>query len=583
MHRCPGGRTPHHRPARRGATQGPIALVAGLGLALLALPVAAQTAGSGTAGTGTTGAGTTTSAGTTGGASTATGPRLSAMRYGALGFPIGTETLLLNDPVRAWTIRPSVSVDVMATDNVFLTARDRRSDLITSVSPSIVASVNTARLEGTLTYAPRAYFYAATDGQDRLDHFLNGRALATLIEERLFFDMRAQSSVQALTGGFAPGSTSVVDRRNRVQTTSVRLSPYVQNRFGGLGTLQVGYAFQYVDQANGSGLGGGGGGGAGSLAGGLGSSTFFTPGDFTSHEGYATFRTGEDLGRYAATARLSATEYDGTGVLDGATRRIGLVENSYAITNSIAALLDLGYEQQRYAGPRPYELDSAIWAVGVRLTGAESTLTAKYGRREGFESAFLDGSVAVGARTRVAARYEERVTTTSQFAADQLATARFDSAGNPVDPVTGMPLTSSTDSLLAVQSGLLRYKTGSVSVAQTWPRDVITVSLIRDERTPVNPAPGSTGFNQDALSGSLTWVRDLTPELTGTAFLQYGVTETRGRGEQDFFTGGVSLNRALGQGLFGTLQYRLTNRDDYSGSGRAIQNLVLVGLRKDFW
>jgi uncharacterized protein (PEP-CTERM system associated) len=568
-----GGRTP---PSCK--PHGHLALAAGLGLALVAAPATAQTSGGATSSGSATSAGSTTS----GGSTAATGPRVSALRYGGLGLPVGTDTLLVSDPVRAWTIRPSISVDLMATDNVFLTARDRRSDLITSVAPSIVASANTARLQGVFSYSPRAYFYASTDGQDRLDHFLNAQALATLVEERLFFDMRANAGVQSLTGGVAPGTTSVVDRRNRVQTTSVRLSPYLQNRFGGLGTLQVGYAFQYVDQSTGSGLGGGGDGG--SLAGGLGSSSFFTPGDFTSHEGYATFRTGEDLGRYAAVARVSATEYDGTGVLDGASRRIGLVENSYAITNGIAALVDLGYEQQRYAGPRPYELDSAIWALGVRLTGPDSSITAKYGRREGFESGFLDASVALGARTRLAARYEERVTTTRQFAADRLATAQLDPSGNPVDPVTGTPLLGAgSDSLLAVQGGLLRWKTGSVSISQTWPRDLVTVSLIRDERAPVNAAPGSTVFSQEAISGSLTWVRDLTPELTATAYLQYGVTETRGRGDQDFFTGGLSLSRALGQGLYGTMQYRLTNRDDYSGSGRAIQNLVLVGLRKDFW
>jgi hypothetical protein len=580
--------------------QGALDPKAGLCAVLLCLPLAAgaQTpaAGGATGGAsggaagGAAGAAAATGAAQPGGgggggaaASPATGPRASALRVGGLGFPVGAEPVAGPAPARAWTLRPSLGIELIATDNAFNSVRDRRADLITTVRPSLVASAQTARVTGAISYSPVVAYYAATGGQNRVDHFLNGQALVTLAPDWLFLDLRANSSVASLTGGLPAGGTVVTDRRNRVQTTSVQVSPYVQFRLPSIGTAQFGYAFQYVDQsAGGTGLGGGGG-TTGGLAGGLGGTAFFAPGDYIAHEGFAQVATGEELGRLSLTGRVSATAYDGEGVLDGASRRIGVVESRYAITPAFAALVDLGYEQQRYAGPRPLDVDSPIWALGFALTGPDSSLTAKYGRRDGFESFSLDSSIAIGGRTRLAARYEERLTTTTLRAAQQLARAQFDAAGNAVDPVTGIPIAPGiADNLLAVQGGLIRTRTATAALTQTWPRDTVTLSLTRDERTPVNPAPGSAVFAQRGLTGGISYVRQIRPDLSGALFGQYGVAESPGRGDSETYSAGVSLSRDFGQGLSGTMQYRHSNRGDFSGAN-AVQNLVLLGLRKDFW
>jgi hypothetical protein len=579
-------------PARRLAGSA----LAGLCALVIAWPALAQTAsGGGSAGGGSGGgtggggtAGTTAGGGATGGAGTggtaggtaATGPRSTALRFGTLGFPVGADTLLLGAPQRAWTFRPSLSVDVIATDNVRLTSRDRQSDISTAITPSILAVADTARLQGVLSYRPIGYLYASTPDQNRIDHFLDAQGLATLVEDRFFLDMRAASSVSSLTGGLGTGYSPGLARNDRVQTTSARVSPYLQFRFGGLGTLQTGYAFQYVDQTAGrNGIGGG----APTLPA-AGTTGFNIVGDYTAHEGFATFRTGDDFGRFGFVTRLSAIEYDGTGVLDGASRQLGVVEASYAVTRSLSLLADGGYERQRYGGPRPFELDSPIWGAGVQLTGPDSAITARYGRRDGFESATLDGSVALGARTRLTARYEERLTTTQQLAGARLAAARLDQFGNQVDPITGVPLLpGATESLLAQRGGLFRLRTAGVSLSQVWDRDVVTVSAGREERTPVNGAPALFNTNQNGYSASVSWTRELSPEMSGSLFAQYGVTDVPSGPDRENYSAGASLSRQLGQGITGTMQYRYTSRDDAVGGGRAIQNLVLVGLRKDFW
>ena len=585
--------------ARRRGALDPLA---GFCAALVMLPLAAwgQTPpAGGAAGGGATGAGATAGqgqaaapGGATQGAAAqagaagaqaanpATGPRASALRVGGLGFPVAAEPILLTD--RAWTIRPGIGLDLIATDNAFLTSRNRESDLIVSVSPSIAVAAQTSRLTGGFNYRPIFSYYTSTPGQERLDHYLNGQALVTLQPDWLFLDIRANSNVSSLSGGLPAGATAATNRANRLQTTSVQISPYVQFRIPQIGTAQIGYSFQYVDQSAGGNGFGGGGTSTSSLAGAIGGTPFLASGDYIAHEGFAVVSTGDEFGRLSMTGRLSAVEYVGDGVFDGAYRRSGVVQNSYAVTRGFAALLDLGYEQQHYGGTRPFDLDSPIWAVGFQITGPDTSIIAKYGRRDGFESFSLDSSVPIGGRTRLTARYEERLTTTSQLAAQQLQRAQFDQAGNQVDPVTGIPIVPSfADNLLTQQAGLQRMRIGAAAITQSWERDTITLSLTRDEREPVNPDPRN--FAQQGITGGLTWVRLLTPDLSGSLFGQYGRTETSSRGSGSTYSAGASLSRDFGQGLTGTMQYRYTNRGDYLGTGSATQNMLLVGLRKDFW
>jgi len=568
------------RTIRRGAAPGAALLVA---LLACAHPVAAQSPGA-------AGIATPISPAplpiTEGASDPRTGPRGSALNLGTLGFPIGLVGEAPGGTPRAYTILPSIAVEAIATDNVNGTRQDRRSDVILSVTPSLAVNFDTASVKGVLAYSPRFQYYVSTPDQQRLDHFFNGQALITLVEERLFVDVRGTSSVRSLSGGFATGSNTVVDRDNRLQTTTFQITPFTQFRFPNIGVAQVGYTFQYVEQsAGGNGLGGGSssslaGGGTG--AGGIGALGFFSAGDFVSHEVFATLRS-EEFDRYSFFARISDTEYDGRGVLDGAYRRIAVVENRYAITQNIAALLDLGYEQQHYGGPRPFDVDGPVWAVGAQATGPSGYVIVKYGRRDGFESLRLDASFQVAPRTRLNARYEERLTTTSLLAASRLASSRLDAVGNVVDPVTGIPISPVlTDELLAVQGGLQKTTAASVGLTHIRLRDTYTLSLTREERTPVNAAPGAAVFQQTAQSVGLSWVRELRPDLSGALFVQYGTIESSGRPDTDVYSAGVALTQDFGQGLRGTLQYRITSREEISGGGRALQNLILVGLRKDF-
>ena len=520
-------------------------------------------------------------AATTGENTISTAPQI---RLGGFGFPTSAPAPELSEPTRRWTVMPSIGVQLMGTDNVFQSVTDRRSDLITTISPALMAAADTARFKGVMSYAPNIQLYANTSGQNRVDHQFNGQGLLVVVPELVFFDVRGSSSIQSLTSGFAPESTALTSRGNTIQTTSLQASPYIIHRFGDMVTVQAGYGYQYVDQAT----GGGNNQPAGSTINGV---PTFIGQHFQAHEFYAVARTGPELGRLAFEGRLINTEYIGTGVLDGAYRRSASVETRYAIIRGVSALVEGGYEQQRYAGTPGVRIDGPIWAVGARIDfSAESFLIAKYGRRDGFDSATVRASLALGGRTSLSANYEERLSTSAQRAGDLLSTTTLDELGNPIDLATGLPAVRPfSSSFLGVQSSLMRMRIGSAAIVQRWPRDTIALGLTYQEQTPISVAPGTVGFQQRGTSGSITWAHELTERTFATAYVQYG-TFDGGQGDGDVVSASLTFSHQLQPRLYGSLQLatysrrngQTSNVIDQRINGRANQNIVLLALRQTF-
>ena len=476
---------------------------------------------------------------------------------------------------RGYTLSPSIAGQVLATDNAQGVARGKRGDIITSITPGILGTVDTARLQGVLEYAPTVQIYASDTRQTRLLQRLNGQLLVSVLPQTLFLDLRGSANTQAASGGFAPQSSPVVNRNNQVQTTAFSASPYLLHRFGDLATVQVGYAFQSVNQE---------------LAGG--STSLTTPGGqriftnqrFTANEGFAVARTGPAFGRLALEARLVSTDYDGTGVLRAAYRRNAVVEARYSVTGWFALLADGGYTSQRYAGTPGLRLDEPIWGAGARFTlGPESFVTLRYQRRDGFDAPAADAAIALGGRTRLYASYGERLTTGAQRAADFLTNGTLDALGNLSDSRTGGPLTQPfSDSFLGAQSSLQRVRRAQVSLIQAWPRDQLSLSFFSERRRPLSIEAGSFAQAESGNSVTAAWSHELSPRMTATASLQYGRLERQGSRTTDVFGASATLFRQLQPRLNGYLQYGLTNRGDGFTAGRAIQNVVLVGMRQTF-
>ena len=156
-----------------------------------------------------------------------------------------------------YLIQPSIDGQVGVTDNALRQAAPRRADVFTVISPSIAVSGDTRLLQVNLAYSPQAVIYANTSSQNQVYQYFNGQALATIVPNAVFVDVRGAITESSLTSGFNQPQTQSLNRNDTVQTTTFEVSPYVQHRFGGLGTGELrlhdrpyvaGYAGQPVQQ-----------------------------------------------------------------------------------------------------------------------------------------------------------------------------------------------------------------------------------------------------------------------------------------------------------------------------------------------
>jgi uncharacterized protein (PEP-CTERM system associated) len=491
----------------------------------------------------------------------------SPYAFGGLGAPLGL--VAPPEPGRTWTVVPSIGLQFLATDNLYETQRNRRSDFITSISPGIYVAADTPRLQLGLNYLPSIQFYANSSDQNRVEHYFSGQANVAVIPGTAYVDVRGAAANQTVTGGFAPEGTTVVGEGNRVQTTSFQISPYLLHRFGGLATAQVGYAFGYSSADGDDAV----------LPGGT--QPYFTSQHSTSNTIFGVLRSGEDFGRIGLEARATGTTFSGTGVLDGAHRNVGALQVSYAVTRELTVMASGGYEDQRYATAPPTEISGPTWSFGARLTPSdESSILVRYGRQNGFNSAFVDAGVSLGARTRLYASYSDGLTTSTLQSQDLLSTTTLSATGNPVNSNTGAPVYYGSG-LLGVQDSLFRSRRAAIGITHAWPRDTVTLSLYREEQRPVGVAPGTVAFSQRGVSGSITWAHELSPVTTAIAYAQYGTNRSPTFGSGDVATFSASLVHRLTPLLSASVQYALTNRT-WDGSGDSIQNILLVALRQEF-
>lgn len=490
----------------------------------------------------------------------------------------------------AFLVSASLGVDAGVTDNALRVERPRRADVFTTVNPTLGVSGDTSRLKVNLSYAPVATLYAQTPSQNRFDHYGNGAALATLVPEAVFLDLRGTVTQQSRTGGYYGQTTTLATNRNdQVQSATFSVTPYAEHRFGGLGTARLGYSLARTVQ---SGYGSQDLNATQAL---LLNNGFGATGNLTTQRERASFVTGENLGRVNDIAVGEAVQYSGVGAYRGAHRNQVTNDVGYAITRTITALAGFGYQDLRFNGVPGVRISEPVWSVGARFTPKQdSSLTVTYGRRDGFNAAAVDGTYSPTARTRVFVRYATGLTTDAEEQQNLLATTNVGPTGLLVDSVTGAPVSSSSGAF-GTQNGLYRLRRFSITGLLLLNRDSVSVSLEQDDRTSV----GAVTASNSGVFGTLSWEHELSPAMTGTASFSYGVDDngkllgTGASGSQRTVQTSLALNYVLTETLTGSARYLFTDRSGGAGQaagpfgyGRTRQNLtenlLLVGLRKSF-
>lgn len=587
-----------------------------IGLAAPAMAQGDATSGNATSGTGSGGsAGVGSirgagvgSAGLDGGVLPAygTGTRVGGLRSQLEGLVGGAGSLLPAGV--AWRIVPAIGVDVGVTDNARRISSPREADVFTEITPSILILGDTPRVSVSLSYSPLAQVYASTPGQNRLDHYLNAGAQVTIIPETFIVDARASVSQQSRTGGFGQagfsnGTRSAFNRQDQVQSTTVQVTPSYVNRFGSLGTAQVLYSLSYTTQNDQSDRFG-----VRPLGSDFGASTssatrvnlngldqgFSPQGSLITHQERATFTTGEDFGRIRTLALIEATQYDGPGSYRGAYRREISLDNAYAINRNVSVLGKVGYEQLRYTGQQGYRFSGITWNVGGRLTpNQDDYIELRYGERNGIQDFSGDASYSPTARIRLLARYNDGITSNAQDQQNLLSSTSVDAFGGSIDTATGAPVATG-GGFFGTQNSVYQLRRLSLSAVYLLSRDTISLSLDREERTPVSQLPNGNSRNtgqapnqfrgDTGTYGTINWEHDLANDWRTNVSLQVG---TRSVGEgSNASERTLSASAGTSYQLSETLSSRATyvfNQRAGGGQDRGFtENLFIVGLRKSF-
>lgn len=493
--------------------------------------------------------------------------------------------------VRPWSFTGDVGVSVGAVDNPGGT-RGGWQPLIL-LSPDFYLTGTTSRLNVALAYSPRLAFYPSTSGQTLLSQNFNGVADAVLVPDLLYLNVRGISDIGSRFGDTALLSNSFVSRSEAVQTTSFSISPYIQRTIGGVGTVTAGYTYAQTFQDSDNRYD--------SLflaPNAAETSGFATTGNLQTNTEYASFTTGENLGRIQNSISATASQFSGSYYYQGASTSSVVDRLSYAVYRWLTVFGTVGY--QTYDYPRSaYQLSVPTGTVGVTLTPNEtSAVTVQYGQVAGIDTVLANGTYSPTARTRVFGSYTVDILTGLGARQGLLGTTSVGIGGALISNLTGGPTVA--NSYLASQYPLSRVKTVTAGGAILFDRDAFSLSAAHSSYEQLGSSISvlgvttASGTNTDTSYVTLDWQHELNPTTNLFSGVSYAISNNgvyygAPNGSQNTVQVFSTLNHLFTETLSGNVS--VSHSERFGGAtqilpaafgGNASQTTILVGLRKSF-
>ncbi|MDI6745933.1 MAG: TIGR03016 family PEP-CTERM system-associated outer membrane protein [Rhodocyclaceae bacterium] len=151
-----------------------------------------------------------------------------------------------------WQITPSIGIEGTYTDNVNLTANNRKSDFVTRISPGLRIEGQSARASGNLNYQWQQYVYAESSARNNQQKSLAANGRLELVEQWLFLDASHNTSQQAVSAFGTQGVGNELINSNRTEVASYRLSPYIQGRLANVADYQLRYSGTHTSSDSGA-------------------------------------------------------------------------------------------------------------------------------------------------------------------------------------------------------------------------------------------------------------------------------------------------------------------------------------------
>lgn len=490
-------------------------------------------------------------------------------------------------PRNPWRFQPSLSIDETYSDNINLAAKgSERSDLVTTISPSLRITRYGPWLTFTTTYTPQLLYYAQGTNGSYVRNYLNAAADATLVQNLLFFTARADVSQQNVSPFGTQGAGTVNGSSNSTETRSYSLGPSLRSRFGNDLSYSAGYQFS---------------------SSGSDSNAYSTSHTSTLYGNFESGTSYRNLG-YTATYSRSEQDYGGNGKIIVESISNGL---NYIVTPTIRARLNVGYDHNQYPTSGQPDLKGVSYSAGGDWNPSQHTsFSGLVGHRYFGPTANITFRRAT-ARTSLSLSYTRDQTNSTGSGLTPVPNAAYVSVDSALQAQFPDPIqrAQAVQSILA-QSGLSTspYGVGSFVSAQLYVqksfqaslgllglRNTVVLSAFRTEsqqlsniQTTFDAFDQATAFRQTGYA--LNWSHKLGPQTNASASYTkthnvaiIGTGDTRSRTMQ------VSVNRQISKRLSGSVALRNnvqsgsggnTGGNFYNGNYR--ENQVLGSLRLTF-
>ena len=452
------------------------------------------------------------------------------------------------------TITPSVEVREAYSDNVDLDPEgDAKTAIISEVVPGLRIRSESARVTSALDAFPILRYQTA--GEDEglsVAGGLAGLGTVEVAEDLFFVDAQASISQQVLSSREA-GSTS-----NQETVQVYRLSPYLQNRFGGFAEAEARYRLSqvFVDDEG--------------TAGGTQTS------DSTTHALNLSLESGSDFSRLFWAVSSLVSEESRTEDDDVSRREVDL-EMRYAFDRSITLIAAGGY-QVFDDGTSENEVDGPTWRVGFRWRpGPRTDLEATYGERDDNQSPNVKFSYKIGPRTTVTAGYSEILEKSQERLNRSLSRIGLDGETDDfIDEDTGLPF-APNPSPFDIDNQTTRVKTFEVGVNGVRGRNTfgLNASFQKEETE-------STDEQEDVIRASVRFSRHLNPQLALNLFAGYERTEFDDGQEDDEYTVTGVLDYEVYSNVRAALTYGFRLQNSNVDTAEFTENRVIASGRISF-
>jgi uncharacterized protein (PEP-CTERM system associated) len=570
------------------------------GLALGGADAAAQVSGIST-GVPALGPGGTGAVGATGGGGIATGiggfgaaPGAFTTPFAAYGLPPAPATappppavtpLEIPSVPPAWRLVPAIELGEAFTDNVNLAPPGaRQSDFITTITPSLTLTGQTAHLNLDLTYAPQLLLFARTAPTSVLQQRLSGTGRAELWSQTLFVE-GAASIAQAYARNTGPVAPTTLTTNNNLQTVYTETaSPYLLQHFGTFADSESRYRFTST-----------------STSATTGASSDIAP--EITHELRQTLLGGELFGRlgwqalgdYTRLERGQATgdPFSGTTAKDTLLR----TDLKYPVYKALSAIGGIGYE--RITDPSlTTQPKGVIWDVGLTYQPnplVAATLT--YGKRFDRTDIEFNAAYNLDPQLSLNAIYTQTIQTGQSLIAGGLLTNTATNTNTGANPTTGTapPPTTiganlGTSPSFGLTSGAFIAKTGEVAATLTKERNTYGATLYESKVSGNTTLTGSaaaaaaTVTAERLFGGFVTWDHLLKPDLTSNASAgYYRALFLDGSGRHDnVYTISIGLTYNLSRNASATLSLSRSDQQSNIPADTLVVDIIMATVRKEF-